>query len=210
MSVTIISANWQTILIRKLIWVLIIGSLTIIWSIRTSTAPVCLSEVDNRNNKIHAKAHTSVSEDTPFRPSQSSLTCLRTSSRVSLQMTGIWEALVNDMLEACCYKTTHRHTSVINSSAIVTVNLISTEMTHNHLTVSRDDVETLSTPLTSAEISSHDHLLLARSRRVRRIIITVTLVFSQSKHISRCAKMSSYMLLACNIQVRACEGVEWA
>ena len=145
-----------------------------------------------------------------FRSSQSSLTCLRTPSRVLLQVMSIWEALANDMLEACCCKTTHRHTSMINLSAIVTVNLISTEMTHNCLTVSRGDTEVPSTLLAPVKISSHDHLLLARSREVRRIIVTVTLVSLWSKCISRYVKTSSYVLLACDIQVRACERVEWA
>ena len=171
---------------------------------------VYLSEIDNRDNKIHAEACTLVFKGAPFRSLWSSLTCLRISSRVSLKVTGTCEALVNNMLEACCCKTTHRHTSVINLSAIVTVNSISTKMTHNCLTISRGSVEALSTPLAPVEISLCDHLLLVRSREIRRIIVTVTLVFSQSKYISRCAKMSSYVLLACNIQARACEKIEWA
>ena len=112
------------------------------------------------------------------------------------------------MLKVYCCKTTHRHISVINLSAIVAVNLISTKITHNYLTVSRDDVKTLSTLLTPVEISLHDYLLFMRSREVKRIIITVTLVFSQSKYINRYVKMSSYVLLICNIQVRACERVK--
>ena len=112
------------------------------------------------------------------------------------------------MLEVCCCKITHRHISVINLSAIVIVNLISTKMTHNCLTVSRDSVKMLNTLLTSVEISLCDHSLLIKSREIKRIIIMITLVFSQSKYISRCVKMSSYILLACDIQVRACERVE--
>ena len=199
MSVTTTSANWQTALIRRLIWVSIIESLTITQSTGTLTAPVCLSEIDNRDNKVCAEAHTSASEGEPFRPSQSSLTCSKTSLRVSLQVTDTWEALVNDMLEACCYKTTHRHISMINLSVIVTVNSISTKIAYNCLTISRDSIEALSTLLTPAVVSSHDYLLLIRSRRVRRIVVMIMLVFSQSKYISRCVKMSNYMLLACDI-----------
>ena len=210
MPVTITSINWWITSIRKLIWALIIESLITAWPTETSTASVCLSEIDNRDDKIDAEACMSVSKDTHFRPSQSSLTCLRTSSRVLLQVTSTWEALANDMLEACCCKATHRHTSVINPSAIVTVNLISTKMAHNCLTVSRGSAEVLSTLLTPVKVSSCDHSLLIRSREIRRIIVTVTLVSLWSKHISRCAKASSYVLLACNIQVRACERVGWA
>ena len=207
---TITSANWWITSIRRLIWVSVIESLTITWPTETSMTPVCLSEIDNRNDKVYAEVCTSVSEDVSFRSSQSSLICLRMSLRVLLQVISTWEVLVNDMLKACCCKTTHRHASVINSSAIVTVNLISTKMTHNYITVSRGDIETLSTLLTPVEISLHDCLLLIRSKRVERIVVMIMLVSSQSKHISRCVKVSSYVLLACNIQARACERVEWA
>ena len=184
---------------QKLIWAPIIESLTITQSTETLMTSVCLLEIDNRDDKVCVKAHTLVSKGMSFRSSWSSLTCSRMSSRVLLQTMSTWEALANDMLEACCCKATHRHISMTNLSAIVTVNSISTKMTHNCLTVSRDSMKALSTLLTPVEVSSHDHLLLMRSRRVRRIIVTVTLIFSQSKHISRCVKVSSYMLLACNI-----------
>ena len=81
------------------------------------------------------------------------------------------------MLKVYCCKTTHKYISVINLSAIVTVNLISTKIIYNYLTISKNNIETLSTLLAPAEISSHNYLLFIRSKEVKRIIIIVTLVF---------------------------------
>ena len=65
---------------------------------------------------------------------------------------------------------------MIDLSIIVTVNLTSTKIAHNYLTVSRDDIKTSSTLLTLVEISLCDYLLLIRSKEIKRIIIMTTLV----------------------------------
>ena len=83
---------------------------------------------------------------------------------------------MNNMLEACYCKTTHRYISIINISIIVTINLISTKIIYNYLTINRDSTEILSTLLTLVKISLYDHLLFIKSKKVKKIIIIVIFV----------------------------------